>query len=268
VEETKIEKKVRKSVFVGEVIEAPEDCTLKKGDLVTSLRKGPVSAYQLTASVDALLSIPAGIDTGEATALMSTFLPAMGLLFHGVVDRIDRFSNIALRGCDVLVTGGGRDEAGSVVCLALLSGANRVFVLQSKTSLATTHAESVRVELVSDDPNQWHPVIDRYMDVIIDLEFPKNFESLYGILKNSGRMVCLKPPKTDRLSVLRDIGLELNLLRYPSASIYDIDKQIEDEHPQMVVRLRKVAGCCRMILYDIHSLSSSYHCFLEKNRGI
>ena len=229
-------KKLKDSVFVGEVIRSPEECALKRGTLVTSLRRGPVKAQYLTLPADALIAIPIGVDTGEATALMATFVPAMGLLFHGILDRGERFSRSSLKGCDILVTGGGSDEASAVVSLALLGGANRIFVLQAKTSVATSHAESVRVELVSDDPAQWYPVVDRYMDLIVDLDFPKNFESLYGILKSTGRMVCKKPDKTGLLAPFNEFVLELNLVRYPNTSIYDVDHQIENDYPEMVVR--------------------------------
>ena len=235
--ETKAEtKKLKDSVFVGEVIRSPEECALDQGSVVTSLRRGPVKAKYLKLPADALISIPLGVDTGEATALMATFVPAMGLLFHGILDRRDRFSRSALKGCDILVTGGGSDEASAVVSLALLAGANRIFVLQAKTSMATSHAESVRVELVSDDPAQWYPVVDRYMDLIVDLDFPKNFGALYGVLKSTGRMVCKKPDNNGLLAPFNEFCHELNLVRYPNTSIYDIDHQIENDYPEMVVR--------------------------------
>jgi NADPH:quinone reductase-like Zn-dependent oxidoreductase len=230
-----LDKNQKESVFVGEVVRAPTDCTLNEGMIVTSLRRSPVKAQHLTLPVDAVISIPMCVDTGEATALIATFVPAMGLLFHGAVGQSDRYSSTSLKGCDIMVTGGGSDEAGALVSLALLSGANRIFVLQSKISMATSHAESVRVELVSDDPAQWYPVIDRYMDLIVDLDYPKNFQALYGILKNTGRMVCRKPHKTGIFASLNQFCHELNLLQYPNASIYDFDQQIEDEHPKMVV---------------------------------
>lgn len=237
-----LETKLQNSVFVGQVLEAPEASSLKKGMLVTSLRTCPIHTQFLNLPVDALIPIPDRIDTGEAATVVSTFTPAMGMLFHGRDDRSNRFSDSSLKGLDILVTGGGSDETDALVHLALLGGANRVFVLQSKLSLATTHAHSVRVELVSDDPEEWRPFIDRFMDLIIDSEYPKNFEALYGILKSTGRLVCRKPPASGFLAPLRAWWNELCLLRYPNACIYDIDDQIENEHAEMVRDVRYLFG--------------------------
>jgi NADPH:quinone reductase-like Zn-dependent oxidoreductase len=232
-------RKLKESVFVGRVSRTLEECPLPEGTLVTSLRRCPVQAKLATVPVDALIPIPEKVDSGEAAAVVSTFTPAMGMLFHGRIDRDSRFTNSSLKGLDILVTGGGTDDADAVVNLALSSGANRVFVLQSKLSLATHHAQSVRVELVSDNPEEWTPIIDRYMDLIVDLEYPKNFEKLYGILKNTGRLVCRKPsPTLSRfLAPIEELRFELALWSYPNASIYDLDEQIENEHAEMVVSL-------------------------------
>lgn len=248
---------------------APQECTLKQGMKVTSLRRGPVQARQVALPVDALIPVPSGIDTAEATALVSTFVPAMGLLFHGEVDKRDRFSATALKGCDVLVTGGGSDEADAAVSLALLSGANRIFVLQSKLSMATNLAHSVRIELVSDDPDEWHPVIDRYMDIIIDLEYPKNFKHLYGKLKNTGRLVCRRPKISGILAPFNELLLELKLLPYPNASMYDLDEQIENEHPELMVR-ECAAGVSSLPDFSIfaNTLTISYILCLFLSRGI
>lgn len=231
-----MEDKLQKSVFVAQVVEATEESSLQKGMLVTSLRKCPVDTQFLNLPVDTLIPIPDRVDTGEAAAVVSAFAPAMGMLFHGRDDRSNRFSGTSLKGMDVLVTGGGTEEADAVVPLALLGGANRVFVLQSKLSLATSHAHSVRVELVSDNPDEWRPFIDRFMDVIVDFEYPKNFDALYGILKSTGRLVCRKPKAKGILAPLHALWQELRLLSYPNACIYDIDEQIEHEHAEMVVR--------------------------------
>lgn len=229
-------------MFVGQVFKAPQESlnNLREGDLVTSLRKCPVRTKFVNLPVDALISIPSQIDMAEAALVVSTYAPAMGMLFHGKVDKENRFSDASLKGLDILVTGGGTAEADAVVSLALLSGANRVFVLQSKLSMATCHAQSVRVELVSDNPRKWHPFIDRYMDVIVDFEYPKNFDALYGILKSTGRLVCRKPTNKfarGPLCVCGGLRLELAMLSYPCASIYDLEQQIENEHAEMVVSL-------------------------------
>lgn len=231
-----LEAKSQNSVFVGQVAQAPEGGLLRKGMLVTSLRTCPIHTQVLHLPVDALIPIPDRIDTGEAAAVVSTYTSAMGMMFHGRYDRSKRFSDSSLKGLDVLVTGGGSDEADAVVHLALLGGANRVFVLQSKLSMATSHAHSVRVELVSDNPEEWRPFIDRFMDLIIDFEYPRNFEALYSILKSTGRLVCRKPNMNGFLAPLKAWWNELCLLRYPNACIYDLQDQIENEHAEMVVR--------------------------------
>lgn len=232
-----VDKKLKESVFIGRVSKTLEECSLSEGMLVTSLRRCPVRSKLASVPVDALIPIPEKMDSGEAAAVVSTFTPAMGMLFHGRIDQESRFESSSLKGLDILVSGGGTDDADAVVNLALLSGANRVFVLQSKLSFATWHAQSVRVELVSDNPEEWTPIIDRYMDLIVDLEYPKNFEALYGILKETGRLVCRKPSPTFSgfFAPLEDLRYEVTLLRYPNASIYDLDEQIENEHAEMVV---------------------------------
>jgi NADPH:quinone reductase-like Zn-dependent oxidoreductase len=234
-----VEKKLKESVFVGQVSRTLAECPVPEGALVTSLRRCQVQTKLVTVPVDALIPIPEKMDSAEAAAVVSTFTPAMGMLFHGRIDRESRFVNSSLKGLDILVTGGGTDDADAIVNLALLSGANRVFVLQSKLSLATWHAQSVHVELVSDNPEEWTPIIDRYMDLIMDLEYPKNFEALYGILKNTGRLVCRKPSPafSGFLAPIEEFRFELALWSYPNASIYDLDEQIEDEHAEMVVSL-------------------------------
>lgn len=234
--------KLQNSVFVGQVQQSPLGSSLRKGTLVTSLRTCPIHTQVLNLPVDAVIPIPDRIDTGEAATVVSTFTPAMGMLFHGRDDRSTRFSDSSLKGLDILVTGGGSDEADALVHLALLGGANRVFVLQSKLSLAPSHAHSVRVELVSDNPDEWRPFIDRFMDLIIDFEYPKNFEALYGILKNTGRLVCRKPLANGFLAPCKAWWDELCLLKYPNACIYDIEDQIENEHAEMVRDIRYLFG--------------------------
>lgn len=231
-----MEKKLRESIFVGQLHKASKFCPLKAGTSVTSLRRCPVQSRFVTLAPDALIPIPEKLDIGEAAATVSTFVPAMGLLHHGRLHRSRRFSSSSLKGLDILVTGGGTDEADAVINLALLGGADRIFVSQSKCSLATVHARSVRVELISDDPKEWKHIIHRYVDLIVDLEYPKNFESLYGTLKSTGRLVCRKPTgRGGWLAPIMDAANDFSLLNYPNASMYDIDEQIEYEHGDLVV---------------------------------
>lgn len=238
---------------MGQVHRASEDCALEKGTSVTSLRRCPIHSRFVTLALDALIPIPNKLDIGEAAAVVSTFVPAMGMLHHGRADGENRFSQKSLQGMDILVTGGGTDEADAVVNLALLSGANRVFVLQSHLSIATYHARSVRVELVSDNPSEWYPVIDRYMDLIVDFEFPKNFDALYGILKKTGRLVSRKlPPANSWFAPLTALLDELSLLRYPNASMYNLDVQIENEHAEIVVSQDGTRKRVRTLEVDPH----------------
>jgi NADPH:quinone reductase-like Zn-dependent oxidoreductase len=250
-----IENKLNASHFVGEVHKSYEDNLLKEGASVTSLRKCAVQSRFVTMPTESLILIPEKLDEGEAVAVVSIYLPAFGALHHGSKLRDSRFSREALKGQNILVTGGGTDEADAVVKVALLGGASKIFVLNSKNAMASYHVGSAKVVLLSDEPDEWQARLDGRVDLAVDLEYPRNFEAITAAVKEDGRIVCRTPRNYGSwFAAFGQLVQQASLLWVPNASMYDFDGLINIEYGEITVSA--TADDCALILPKSSSLVS------------
>lgn len=236
-----VEKKLAETHFVGQVCKVGKESEKRQWTTVTSLRKCAMIARCVTVPEESLVPIPPKLDAGEAVAIVSNYLPAFGALYHGSEKHKKRFSRSALIKKKVLVTGGGTNAAEAVVKLAVLGGASKVFLLNSNKALTACHVGSHKVVSLSDDPDEWISRVRGSVDVIIDLEYPKNFDAIKSVMSMSrnGRLVtCRSSEKAEDhgwAANIKQAATQASLLMVPGATIYDFDSICENNCGEVVV---------------------------------
>jgi NADPH:quinone reductase-like Zn-dependent oxidoreductase len=220
------------SNFVGDV-KRSTSTDFKEGTSVTSLIKCAVQSRFVTMSPKLLIPIPSTLDAGEAVTLVSTYLPAFGALHLGRSNRERRFSKKSLKGCNILITAGGTNEADAVVKLALLGGASKVFVLASEQTKTTYHVGSHRVLALNEDPAVWLPRIQGEIDVVIDVAYPNNFEALKSSLTAKGRYVAVVPAR--RTDNFVSSFVRTALFATTGILMYDFDEICENCYEDLIV---------------------------------
>jgi NADPH:quinone reductase-like Zn-dependent oxidoreductase len=236
-----VEDKLSESIFVGEVLNSDpsaEVCAFNNGAPVTSLRKCSVKSRLVSVPAESLISLPKKLDAGEVAALVSTYLPAFGALHHGREVRVreKRFLRSSFKMQKILVTGGGTSEADAVVKLALLGGAFRVFLVKSRKTVGKNHIGSHRVIRLNDDPKEWLSRLDGLVDVVVDLEYPKNFEAIQASVAEEGRIVCRAPASSrSLLKNLVQIKEQAALCFVKGATMYDFDDMCESNNSDVLV---------------------------------
>ena len=238
-----VEKKLSESYFVGDIHKTgdeSEESKAKKGAIVTSLRKCAVQSLSVTVPTESLVYLPPELDPGEAVAVISNYLSAFGALYHGSKKRAKRFSRKPLRKKKILVTGGGTDEAEAVVKLGLLGGASKIFLLNSRKAMTTYHVGSHKVVSLSDRPDEWLPRVSGSMDIIIDLEYPKNFHEIKAALSKNGRLVC-HIGESNRyttpgwFSNIENVVDQAALFLVSGGTVYDFKFECENDYNEVIV---------------------------------
>lgn len=180
------------SNFVGVVHHCSpmaEEIGIKPGIRVASLVERGADAKYVTARADQLITVPKKLDAAEVSALISTYLPAFQALHHGR-SRPYRYSRRCLKGRKVFVTGGARLEVQAVLRLARAAGAKELYVTAPRDEFSILRKIG-NVNILDDDPDEWLPVVENEMDIVIDYEFPKNLWSVYCAMSEKGRLVCI-----------------------------------------------------------------------------
>ena len=129
----------------------------------------------------------------------------------------------------MLITGGDSLEAQAAVKLAVWAGAAGVFVLNAGNVLSK-RIHGGHVAVLAEDPKVWLPVVQGDMDVVIDFEYPKNFQSVIASMTRKGRLVCKYPDRDGRYQqspspVSKFLG-QSALCAMSRASIFDFDEYI------------------------------------------
>ena len=236
-----MEKRRSESNFVGEVYKANSDSRLKEGTSVTSLRKCDVKSRLTLMPEKSLVEIPNDLDAGEAVAIVSNYLPAFGALHHGSKCRKGRFFKSPLIKKTVLVTGGSTNGAEAVAKLSLLGGASKVFLVNSRKGKALSRFGSNRVVSLDGDPDEWLPCVHGSMDIIVDLEYPKDLPAVKASRSKNGRLVCCQRAKntTKRkktwFSDFEKFTERVDLCMVPGVSIYNFDFMCEKQHEEVMV---------------------------------
>jgi NADPH:quinone reductase-like Zn-dependent oxidoreductase len=122
------------------------------------------------------------------------------------------------------------------VKLALLGGAFRVFLVKSRKTVGKNHIGSHRVIRLNDDPKEWLSRLDGLVDVVVDLEYPKNFEAIQASVAEEGRIVCRAPASSrSLLKNLVQIKEQAALCFVKGATMYDFDDMCESNNSDVLV---------------------------------
>ena len=214
----------------------------KLTSLVTSIQKCPYKARYINVPYTDLIPVPGGIDPGEAVSIISTFLPAFEALHHG--DRRERgcrYSPTSLEGKQVLITGGDCLEAQAAVRLAVWAGAAGVFIVNSGKILSK-RIHGGHVAVLSEDPKAWLPVVQGDMDLVIDFEYPRSFQSVIAAMARKGRLVCKYPEKDshqhDSPTFMSKLVGQSALCAMSRASLFEFDDYVKTNMEDVKVSCR------------------------------
>lgn len=181
------------SNFVGVVHHCgpyPEEMGFKPGMRVASVvQRGSNSKY-VSIPASELTIVPKQLDAAEVAALISTYLSAFQALHHGRPPVL-RYSKTSLEGKRVLVTGGARLEVQAVLRLARWAGASELYVTAPRSHFKALEKLGDDVCVLDEHPDDWLPVVDGLMDVVVDYEFPRHFWEIKSALASKGRLVCV-----------------------------------------------------------------------------
>jgi len=212
-------------MFVGEVNDSHQ---FKQGTMVTALKKYPIDTRFISIPSEFLISLPERLDPGEASALLSTYLPAFGMLHHGSRDRDNRFSPSCFEGKSILLVGGDVIEQEALVKLAFMGAAYKVSVLPMWKDTPTLQAGRFgrsNLHVLPANPEAVLPQLEDSMDLVIDLSFPLHFANIKSAVKSTGRLVARKndPDRNVLVSAVSNIIHQVALLWVPNAHIFDFD---------------------------------------------
>lgn len=215
---------------------------IRRGTLVTSLQRCATKARIVTMPAEELIALSQfqDLDSGEVAAIMSSYLPAFGALYHGIDlrSRETRFSNGPLSNCQVLVSGGSAVDAEAVVKLALLGGASRVFVYDVNH---LTKMNSPKLVVLDGPAEDYESCMYQSIDVIVDLGYLQEIEFLKHVLARRGRLVCVVPRKNSSknlLSRVKDILGQATLIKHPGTTVYDFHDMCKSSYGEVLRDLR------------------------------
>jgi hypothetical protein len=254
-----IDSRLAESIFVGIVEEFPTNShsqhhqqpvtyiktptgIIRKGTLVTSLRRCATRARIVTLPAEELIALSQfqDLDSGEVAAIMSSYLPAFGALYHGIDLRFreNRFSTGPLSNCQVMISGGSAIEAEAVIKLALLGGAARVFAYQTKTTITTMN--SPKLEVLNGPEEDYDSRLYQSIDVIVDLGYLQNMEFLNHVVAPRGRLVCVVPRTRSKnfLSRVKELLGQATLIKHPGTTVYDFDEMCKSSYSEVLRDMR------------------------------
>ena len=217
----------RKScAFVGEVNQSNQ---FKHGTMVTALKKYPINTRFIAIRSEDIVALPPKLDPGEASAVLSTYLPAFGMLHHGSRKRDIRHSASSLMGKKILVVGGDVAEQEALIKLSFLGGADNVSVLpvlQDGPKLERRRFGRVNLNILPrNNAEAVLSQLEESMDLVIDLSFPFHFEHVKSTLKPSGRLVARKnePNRNILVRTVSNLTHQMALFWVPNGFLYDYD---------------------------------------------
>jgi len=219
----------RKScAFVGEVSSSHH---FKHGTIVTALKKYPIDTRFISIRSIDIITLPAKLDPGEASAVLSTYLPAFEMLHHGSRNRDSRYSSCSLIGQNMLVIGGDVVEQEALIKLAFMGGAEKVSilpVLQDGPALERRRFGRVNLNILptNKNPEAVLSELKESMDLVIDLSFPLEFSHVKSTVKpTTGRLVARKnePNRNILVRTFSNMVHQVALFLLPNAYLFDFD---------------------------------------------
>jgi len=255
-------------IFVGEVSDSHQ---FKQGAMVTALKKFPIDTRFISIPSEFLISLPRRLDPGEASALISTYLPAFGILHHGARDRDKRFSPSCFEGKSILLVGGDVIEQEALVKLAFMGGAKKVSVLPMWKNTPTVRAGRFRgsnLDVMQANPEAVLPLLKDSMDLVIDLSFPLHFASVKSTIRSTGRLVARKNDlnRNVLVSAVSDMIHQMALFWVPNACLFDFDSLSMSQNRDVMVRFTFFSvfgdfGHWYMLVVRTHKIVSARHAF-------
>ncbi|CAJ1940044.1 unnamed protein product [Cylindrotheca closterium] len=219
----------RKScAFVGEVNESHQ---FKQGTMVTALKMYPMDTRFISIRSESLITLPSKLDPGEASAVLSTYLPAFVMLHHGSRDRQNRHSFSSLEGQNILLIGGDVIEQEALIKLAFMGGANKVSVLpvsqEGDPTLERRRFGRVNLDVLPlANPEAILSQLEGSMDLVIDLSFPLHFSSIQSTVRpTTGRLVARKnePNRNILARTVSNMVHHVALFLVTNAYLFDFD---------------------------------------------
>jgi NADPH:quinone reductase-like Zn-dependent oxidoreductase len=206
-----------------------EGLGIRKGTRVASIVNWKSGSKSLTVPAANLAIVPSQLDAGDVATLVAYYLPAFQALHHGQPRR-NRYSRNRLTDKNVLVTGGGALLAQAVMKLARWAGA-KVYATE------LSHHDDIMgppssVVLLEGDPGSWPSGTALSMDIVVDCDYPRNFDVVRLAVAPKGRLVCISNKKSstkasDWMMRLAEFYDNYRLSLVPRASIYDFEENFE-----------------------------------------
>lgn len=168
-----------------------EEAGVKPGmRLAAILQPNGSNARYLSLPASEVLPVPRHLDAADVACVATYYLPAFQALHHGRV-RPYRYSKTCLANRRVLIVGGDQVVAQATIRLAKLAGAKHVYICGPRFMKGELQKHDAFV--LDEDPADWPEAIDGAMDVVIDYQFPNNFDDVKATMATKGRLVCCTP---------------------------------------------------------------------------
>jgi NADPH:quinone reductase-like Zn-dependent oxidoreductase len=196
---------------------------IRTGMRVAAIVPGGAHAKFVTVSASKLMIVPSHLDASDVACLLAIYLPAFQTLHHGRT-RPYRYARNSLKNRTVLITNGSCLQAQAMVRLAHLAGAKEVILIAPRKRFESL--VKLNASVLEDDPEVWLPVVEGEMDVVIDLDFPNQFEAVQEALTPKGRLVCSYPilPQEEEESWIDQLSTAVDyyqLIMMKRATLFD-----------------------------------------------
>ena len=158
--------------------------------IATIMQPNGSNARYLSLPASEVLPVPRHLDACDISCVTTAYLPAFQALHHGI-DRPHRYSRTCLEGRRVLIVGGDQLIAQATIRLAQLAGATYVYISAPRCIKSSLQKHTAFV--LDEDPTEWSKEVYGSMDVIIDYQFPANFDDVKNCMAPKSRLVCCTP---------------------------------------------------------------------------
>jgi len=130
----------------------------------------------------------------------------------------------------VLVTSGASLEAQAVLRLARWAGATELYITAPRDHFEVLKKISA-VTVLDEDPEEWLPQLRNRMNVVVDYQYPRNFDSVREAIGKKGRLVCIpsrkKAGEGSFLSDISSIMDQYQLSLYKRSTMFDFAESFE-----------------------------------------
>lgn len=174
------------SNFVGIV----HNGALPQGIRVAALTRTGGNARYISVKPEALIQVPRRFASCEVACIISSYLPALQALYHGYTKNIREEFKESLKSKRILLTEGmSMVEIEALVQLASAAGALSIHVVCMPKYHDYIQDHYVKVSPLDACVEDWLPVAEGKMDVIIDYDYSRKRRDISSALSPDGRLV-------------------------------------------------------------------------------